>query len=259
MLEDLRQTISEGDFDREEGGRASTKYYDVTSLMNVLALAFLVEGRYVSKTKANQEMVSSTADFALSIFRNSVTDNDTRNKIDSMRSKADELTDKIMEWAKNYDFIGQGEDNPSMQNLFNNMQVLAHSSTTNIKNMGYLSALLGTYLRETNKAERLATSKPSEFVGTIGGKIEFEAKVYRVRTYNSQYGVGYIYALEDATGNKFVWFSSNDVGIEETQTYKFKATVKNHQVSNYGGHKETIITRAKVTKLDGTKMNETGV
>lgn len=261
MLEDLRQTIEEGDFDREDvgGGRSSMKYYDVKSLINVLALAFLAEGRYISKTKANVEMIPSTADFALAILRNNVTDQETRNKIESMRGKADELTDKILDWSKNYDFVGQGEDNPSMQNLFNNMQVLAHSETANIKNMGYLSALFGTYLRETNKAERLANAKPSEFVGTVGAKIEFEAKVYRVRTYNGQYGVGYIYALEDASGNKFVWFSSNDVGLVENETYKFKATVKNHQVSNYGGHKETIITRAKVTKLDGTKMNEVGV
>jgi len=178
-----------------------------------------------------------------------------------MKSDGDKLGDEIIAWMKTHDFKADADRKPEMANYFNNLDVLSRTTNTNLKNIGYLGGLLASYLINKDmikKKEDQATSKPSEYVGSVGEKITFEATLKKIAGYQSQYGYVTVYKFEDDNNNRYIWFSSGDIGIEENIKYKIIATVKDHKQGDikYGGHKENIITRAKVKTLSGEKINE---
>ena len=67
-----------------------------------------------------------------------------------------------------------------------------------------------------------------------------------------------IYNFKDDLGNLLVWFSSNNIGIEENKKYSVVGTVKDHKVGDqkYGSKKQTILTRVKAKDYEGNKINE---
>jgi len=276
MLEQLRQLEDieedDGGSGGNERGSGSRNYFEVSELIKGLALAYLVNGsRYISKKKSAEiadttgEYIESTADLASNIlfYRPSVgeKDPDYINRARTMKSDGDKLGDEIIAWMKTHDFKADAERKPEMANYFNNLDVLSKSNTTNLKNLGYLGGLLASYLINKDmikKKEDQAARKPSEYVGSIGEKITFEATLKKIAGYESAYGYVTIYKFEDDNSNKYTWFSSSDIGIEENTKYKITATVKDHKQGDikYGGHKENIITRAKVKTMAGEKLNE---
>jgi hypothetical protein len=162
---------------------------------------------------------------------------------------------------KAHDFKADAVAKPEMANYFNNLDVLSKASTANLKNFSYLSGILASYLIEQNmikKKQQDAAKKPSEYVGQVGDKItNLPVTVVFIRGFESSYGFVTLYSFEDDNGNRLTWFSSSEIGLEEKKKYRIeKATVKAHQVSKYGGHKETILLRVKMTDLEGNKINE---
>jgi hypothetical protein len=103
-----------------------------------------------------------------------------------------------------------------------------------------------------------AAKNPSNFVGTVGQKLDFEATLSYIRGFDGTYGHTTIYGFVDDASNRYIWFSSTDLGLIEKEKYKVKATIKDHKQGDakYGGHKENIVTRAKIQTLDGQKINE---
>ena len=55
-----------------------------------------------------------------------------------------------------------------------------------------------------------------------------------------------------------MWFSSNNIGIEENKKYSVVGTVKDHKIGDqkYGSKKQTILTRVKAKDSEGNKINE---
>jgi len=272
MLEYLRSLSQEelDDADRDYGGtNPHRSHYEISTLIYYLALAYLVDGKYVSKKKSKEiadttgDYVESTSGMAANIMFYKSSQDEEPNYITRSKEKVDEAKDlsaKILEFFKTHDFKADAVAKPDMANYFNNLAVLQNSTVTNIKYIGYLGGVLASYLINQNmikKAAEKAAEKPSEFVGQVGQKISFEATLLFKREFSSQYGVTTLYSLKDTNGNRLAWFSSNDIGMIEGKQYNFKvATVKAQQVSKYGGHKETIITRCKVLDMDGQKLNE---
>lgn len=272
MLEELRQLEDIDDDVGNEMGHGSRNYFEVSKLIKGLALAYLVNGsRYISKKKSSEvsdttgAYIQSTADLASNILfyisGNSNDEPDYISRAETMQSDGDKLGDEIIAWMKTYDFKADAERKPEMANYFNNLDVLSKSNTTNLKNLGYLGGLLASYLINKDmikKKETQANIKPSEYVGSIGEKITFEATLKKISGYASQYGYVTIYKFEDDNNTRYTWFSSGNIGIEENTKYKIIATVKDHKQGDikYGGHKENILTRAKVKTMSGEKINE---
>ena len=272
MLEELRQLEDiEDDVGNERGAGQSRNYFAVSELIKGLALAYLVNGsRYISKKKSSEIMdttgdyIDSTASLATNILFYSgygSKEPDYIVRARTLKSEGDKLGDEIIAWMKTHDFKADAERKPEMANYFNNLDVLSRTTNTNLKNIGYLGGLLASYLINKDmikKKEDQATIKPSEYVGSVGEKITFEATLKKTAGYQSQYGYVTIYKFEDDNNNRYIWFSSGDIGIEENTKYKIIATVKDHKQGDikYGGHKENIITRAKVKTLSGEKINE---
>lgn len=83
----------------------------------------------------------------------------------------------------------------------------------------------------------------SEYVGTVGTKIELDVEVSSIGGYSSYYGDGHIYTFNN-NGNELVWFTASNPHMDEGKQYHIIATVKKHE--EYKGTKQTTITRVKV-------------
>lgn len=92
----------------------------------------------------------------------------------------------------------------------------------------------------------------SEYVGTIGGKVETECTLTKISSYETSFNYHritvWIYILTDDNGNVFVWKSQAyiDDAIQAGDRVHIKGTVKDH--SEYEGTKQTVLTRCKITK-----------
>ena len=113
------------------------------------------------------------------------------------------------------------------------------------------------YIKRIEEAKRRAEEKEalganSEYVGTVGERTEFEVKEVKLLTsWESQYGITYLYRFIDKNDNVLIWFASTSLGKwvdgewhDAENVERIKATVKDH--SERDGVKQTIITRVKV-------------
>ena len=93
--------------------------------------------------------------------------------------------------------------------------------------------------KEVNKEE-----SRSEWIGLEKEKISNLLVTFKKKTsFQSRYGWSNIYTFENGE-NILVWFSSTNPDIEEGETYKLTATVKEHK--EYKGIKQTVVSRAKL-------------
>lgn len=106
--------------------------------------------------------------------------------------------------------------------------------------------------REAREAEQQQQRDSSGYVGEVGKRIEVDiAEMKLVTSWESQWGMTWLYRFTDINGNVLVWFASkpmervNENGVYEdvTSVSRIKATVKNHTVRD--GVKQTVITRCK--------------
>lgn len=71
----------------------------------------------------------------------------------------------------------------------------------------------------------------SNYVGTIGEKMEFTATVKNVLHFDSEFGIVFIYLMEDENGNVLsIKYSGSKFYLRRNVTYKFQAKVKDHQL-----------------------------
>ena len=85
----------------------------------------------------------------------------------------------------------------------------------------------------------------SEFVGTIGQRLELVVKVERAIELNNNYGYSTMHLMRDEDGNLFVWTTASkhwEVGSVKT----IRGTVKDHRT--YKNEKQTVLTRCQEVK-----------
>jgi acetolactate synthase small subunit len=274
MLEEMREGLASGGFDNDDDAfdvngmpNKYRNYMEMDRIMGAIASAYLMKRKYISKTKAVELNTESTVDMATSILFPPRTEDERGKEFyqkarEKMSGEGKVLGDKVIDWAKTYDFTADAEAKPQYENLFNNMQVLAHASSANLKNMSYIGAIFGKYLHTMNMTQKKAddaNKKPSEYIGTIGAKVaDLHVKLLKLKEYENQFtgGMSAMYSFEDKEGNRIMWFSSRPIeGMVEGTEYIIKGTIKNQAISKYGGHKETTMRNVKVASLDGNKLN----
>lgn len=105
---------------------------------------------------------------------------------------------------------------------------------------------------EEARAKEEALKARSNYVGSVGDKLEIRATLTDKITYEKEnfYGYGmidsHIYKFIDSEGNIFSWFTGSSIEANKGDAVTLKATVKKH--NNYNGAKETILTRCKITR-----------
>ena len=164
------------------------------------------------------------------------------------KAKAEKIIGWLLELSEKVD-AGAGWNEVS--DMERNCIPLVKSGWANPKHVGrlaYMPVDFDKYLEqkakeEQREAERAAAAASSSYVGEIGKRLEVETvSASLVTSWETDWGVTFLYKFFDAAGNVFVWYASRCIAICDAM--KIKGTVKDH--SEYNGVKQTVLTRCYV-------------
>jgi hypothetical protein len=109
---------------------------------------------------------------------------------------------------------------------------------------GFRRAAMGEAARFMN--EWLAARA---YVGTVGARVTFEAKLVGRFPFESAYGDGTVFSLRTREGNAVAYITNGYPGaVEVGEWLRVTATIKEHGM--YGNEKQTKIQRAKFAVLE---------
>lgn len=153
----------------------------------------------------------------------------------------------IVEEIRN--LVNQADDT---NEFVHNCKTLLSKSHVEFRDIGFVVASYSFYNRMQKEKEAQKNQvTPSEYIGDIGGKIEFTAVPSCVYSYDTQWGVSYIYKFT-VDNNVIVWKTSNR--LDDCKEVHVKATVKAHE--EYRGVKQTEITRARTSVVRKEEVAE---
>ena len=119
------------------------------------------------------------------------------------------------------------------------------------RDYGFIVSAVAAYDREVEKIQRQkkeVADSTSEWVGSVGDRINIEASVKLLTSWDTEFGYTYLYKFTDKYGNVFTWKTGKWLGdedeIKEDQKISLKGTIKAH--NEYKGIKQTELTRCKV-------------
>ena len=149
-------------------------------------------------------------------------------------------------WLRNRDEHEEWDYVSSIERDCISLAKSGYAKVNHVGRLAYIPVAYGKWLDEKAKHEVEEAKKAncvSEYVGQIGERITFKATVASfITSWETMYGMTFLYKFEDGGGNVYVWFSSKAVDVHSGDTVK--GTVKNH--SERGGVKQTIITRCAI-------------
>ena len=188
--------------------------------------------------------------------------NSNKNEIATAYAERNRPTEAEMQEARvlAQAIVEINEDDAFDANL-HNVQSLIKSEYCKRKHFGYIAYAPVAYEKYIEEMKRRAEreAKTSEerqvsgYVGEIGKRIDIDVSDMKLLTsWETQYGVTFLYKFVDVHGNVLMWFASkpfervNEDGVYEdvTSVARIKATVKAH--TERDGVKQTVITRCKV-------------
>ena len=141
---------------------------------------------------------------------------------------------KVLEWMKGL------EKNVSC--FQTNLRQIADNGFTTVKNFGYVCYAPVAYFKElAEKAEK--AENPSEYYGNIGDKVELEMTLVSKNEAQTSFGYKCYHTFKDSEGHTFVWGTSSRPRMSIGNSYKVKATIKEH--SEFKSVKQTYLVRVK--------------
>ena len=135
-----------------------------------------------------------------------------------------------------------------------NLKVIIKAEQIGYRDLGLFAAGIQSWIKakvaeEKRKAEK-AARKPSEFVGTIGERMDTELMPVYHTTFEGAYGVNHLFKLYDKNDNLFTWFGSGEAvkvlgkAMPEGQFIPVRFTVKKQET--YKDEKQTVVTRLAI-------------
>lgn len=244
-LASFANSCSAAEFDDFEGGRSS-KWLSMRSFLEAAAWAIRTQG-WVSRKQAKDSYlpIICTADIAMILMRpNSKSERDTdlckEYDNDAMKSEDVRVATEALAWAE---ALETEIDNDYLWNL----RVLANSDAIEIRQAGLAASMISAYCRaierEINRAREAEANKDSEYIGTVGARIELDLTLVSTKHFDNDFGGTDLLIWRDAAGNRIKWWASGSCGWAPAlnATYHVKATVKDH--AEYQGIKETVVNR----------------
>jgi len=261
LLEAYTDTSWLEEFEGVPSGSGFIRQFDLTEYLTYVS-ACIRDSGWISRTKAQELEKHATADYAIDILTASP---EERKKYEypETTDQDRELAQKSIAWAKEIE---------ATNNYLNNIKIIALDEVTTYKNMGFAASIVSSFTRhierEIEKEMKTISAKQeliSDYVGSIGEKIQKELTFINSYSFETQWGDSHIYKFLDSEGNIFIWKSSKylekvvSVYIEEDENkteykhfepirqgekVKIKGTIKDH--AEYAGAKQTILTRCKI-------------
>ena len=130
-----------------------------------------------------------------------------------------------------------------------NLRAVARTGLVSYRTAGIAASMVTAYQRavgaERKRAER-AARPVSEYVGTVGKRETFAAKLDFVTGYETAYGYTTVLKFVTESGAVLTWkASSTDLGRGDVgKSYVVTGTIKKHE--EYKGQKQTILQRCRV-------------
>lgn len=105
-----------------------------------------------------------------------------------------------------------------------------------------------------NRPEKKQAEAEGERIGTVGERVELRVRVTKISgPYPGDYGDSYLCAMETDTGEQVIWWTGENLALEEGQQYDIRGTVQAH--GEYNGRKQTRLSR--VVDLNKPKRRKT--
>jgi hypothetical protein len=221
-----------------EGRELNGKSNPVYSLEVVLgcALNVIKEHGYVSRAKAEENMIASTAGETMYLMSG-----DRYHNIAPYYPTVEEREEAklVIEFIKTI-------NTDSDYNF--NLQKIASSEFVTGQFVGYAVSMIPTYNRMMDKIKAKSFTTPSAHVGTVGQK-KFTTTVSFASVYSFEgyYGMTHFYKFVDASGNILIWKTGNSESFSSEVKYALTANIKSHD--NYKDIAQTNITHTKVKEI----------
>ena len=244
---------------KEFGGHGSGCYRCETKEYLRYVSACIRENGWVSKTMAYEQerlSTSSQAEIAMNARYNSKL---KKEDFPQPTDGDDGIVEDSLKWATNL---------PDLTNSYlYNINLLAKEKTIKYSDIGFVASIVSSYNRsleteEERKAKVVRKERQeklkvtSDYYGEVGDKVKIELIYIVSFSFEGQYGTQYIHKFADATGNVFVWKTTNDLGYwDESNDGKWKETEQNDKVvlkgtikeqKEYNGERQTVLTRCKM-------------
>lgn len=151
-----------------------------------------------------------------------------------------DLAEAVIKWVR--EEVANKED---LGDYLWNLVVAIADDYITLKQVGIVASAIVAYKREQAKKAERELVEDSEYVGEIKKRQEFKNLALTFSTsFDTAYGISYLYKFVDENGNVLTWFSSNFFEWTDGQTVvSGKGTVKKHE--EYQGVKQTVLTRCK--------------
>lgn len=158
---------------------------------------------------------------------------------DFNKNNTSEAVEKIINHYKNLD------DNSE---FVHNVKVMLNEGFVLPKNFGFLCYLPEGYARYMQKEVEKAKKVETNYFGEVGKRYKDKviSDVTLITSWETQFGVTYVYKITLEDGTILTWKTSNGLYLDRNEEYdKICFTVKEHK--EYKGEKQTEVTRCKVT------------
>lgn len=141
------------------------------------------------------------------------------------------------------DAFGWIRQQEATNDYIHNLKTVCSLTAVREKHFGLLVSLFPAYNRDLERQERQKKERQSKHVGQIGDRIDIKVESCRcVTSWDTMYGVTYLYKITDIDGNIFIWKTSKCI---DEDIKGLKGTVKDH--SEFRNVAQTDLTRCKVT------------
>lgn len=162
------------------------------------------------------------------------------------RTEADkQLAKDTVAWLKGL------EERSGLNDYLSNLRQIGQNDYVTHKSLGYAASAINAYLKEREVEIKRAAErqgKPeSGYLGVEKQRLTFkEVRLVKSYGFDTEWGYSFIHRFLDYNGNVIVWKTGTE--LDQDSLYDLTATVKAHE--KYRDEKQTVVTRAKVVKLE---------
>ena len=255
----VREISAMGDeYAGEGGGTGRSDYEETGRYLAAVAAAIRVDG-WVSRGRAYDEEMRSTADFAWSVLYPSSYD---LKRADHPRVTPDdnEVAQKALTWIRN---LPESErEGDYLANLYaacarDGFRAKQSGVVASLVGAAYPRAMRDAEAERRKQAEAEARRKAneekgiSEHVGEIKERLRnVPVTIEKIRGWEGNYGYTTFVSMRDASNNLLVWYASGDIADDlpaEGTSCKLTGTVKKHGTDKYTGEASTSVNRCKLS------------
>jgi hypothetical protein len=237
------------------GGHGSGEYVDDLREFLAFCIAQVRHDGFISRKKAREEeergnYLRSTATAALNALHPTYHNGKPQRQPWEVPVEDDyQVAEKVANWC----VALKDRDPASLNDFMHNLKVATATGYVGGRKAGIAAAAVPAYRRETEPKDDFSKSR---HVGQKGERVEGNAKLVKIFTFNGQFGETYLHKFLTEGGNLVVWFASKPSGMLEGNSYQIRGTVKKHDVRD--GIQQTVLSRVVVGLKKAKKAAKTG-